>query len=402
MSIIVQKFGGSSVANKERLELVTEQIINEVKKGNKVVVVVSAQGKTTDKLIAEEAELSKNPDKREHDVLVSTGEQITISKLAMLLIEKNYKAVSLTGWQVPIITNSDFTNSRIRYIHNKTIEEYLAAGNIVIVAGFQGIDENGNITTFGRGGSDTTAVALAASLEAERCDIFTDVDGVYTTDPRIVEDVKKIDSICYDEMLEMASMGAKVLHNRCVEIGKKYNVPIYVKSTFEKSNLGTLINNKNLEDLVINGVAKDDNISKVTVVGIENNIGKTFKLFKLLADNNINIDVISQSFKQEETKDVAFTVKKNDLKETLKILKQNKKDLGIKEILNNEDLAKITIIGVGVANKPGVAATMFEGLYEANINIHMITTSEIKISVLVDSFNADLAVKAIHKKFFVE
>ena len=402
MSIIVQKFGGSSVANKERLELVTEQIINEVKKGNKVVVVVSAQGKTTDKLIAEEAELSKNPDKREHDVLVSTGEQITISKLAMLLIEKNYKAVSLTGWQVPIITNSDFTNSRIRYIHNKTIEEYLAAGNIVIVAGFQGIDENGNITTFGRGGSDTTAVALAASLEAERCDIFTDVDGVYTTDPRIVEDVKKIDSICYDEMLEMASMGAKVLHNRCVEIGKKYNVPIYVKSTFEKSNLGTLINNKNLEDLVINGVAKDDNISKVTVVGIENNIGKTFKLFKLLADNNINIDVISQSFKQEETKDIAFTVKKNDLKETLKILKQNKKDLGIKEILNNEDLAKITIIGVGVANKPGVAATMFEGLYEANINIHMITTSEIKISVLVDSFNADLAVKAIHKKFFVE
>ena len=402
MSIIVQKFGGSSVANKERLELVTEQIIREVKNGNKVVVVVSAQGKTTDRLIAEEAELSKNPDKREHDVLVSTGEQITISKLAMLLIEKDYKAVSLTGWQVPIITNSDFTNSRIRYIHNKTIEEYLAAGNIVIIAGFQGIDENGNITTFGRGGSDTTAVALAASLNAERCDIFTDVDGVYTTDPRIVDDVKKIDSISYDEMLEMASMGAKVLHNRCVEIGKKYNVPIYVKSTFEKSNLGTLINNKNLEDLVINGVAKDDNISKVTVVGLENTIRKTYELFNVLASNNINIDVISQSFKQEETKDIAFTVKKNDLKDTLKILKQNKKELGIQEILNNDNLAKITIIGVGAANKPGVAATMFEALSEANINIHMITTSEIKISVLVDSENADLAVKAIHRKFFVE
>lgn len=402
MSIIVQKFGGSSVANKERLELVTEQIIKEVEKGNKVVVVVSAQGKTTDRLISEEAELSKNPDKREHDVLVSTGEQITIAKLAMLLIEKNYKAVSLAGWQVPIITNSDFTNSRIRYIHNKTIEEYLAAGNIVIIAGFQGVDENGNITTFGRGGSDTTAVALAASLEAERCDIFTDVDGVYTTDPRIVDDVKKIDSISYDEMLEMASMGAKVLHNRCVEIGKKYNVPIYVKSTFEKSNLGTLVNNKNLEDLVINGVAKDENISKVTVVGLENTIKKTYELFKILADHNINIDVISQSFKQEETKDIAFTVKKNDLKETLKILNQNQKTLGIQEILNNDNLAKITIIGVGVANKPGVAATMFEALSESDINIHMITTSEIKISVLVDSKLADLAVKSIHRKFFVE
>lgn len=402
MSIIVQKFGGSSVANKERLELVTEQIINEVKKGNKVVVVVSAQGKTTDKLIAEEAELSKKPDKREHDVLVSTGEQITISKLAMLLIEKNYKAVSLTGWQVPIITNSEFTNSRIRYIHNTTIEEYLAAGNIVIIAGFQGIDENGNITTFGRGGSDTTAVAIATSLKAKRCDIFTDVDGVYTTDPKIVENVKKINSISYDEMLEMASMGAKVLHNRCVEIGKKYNVPIYVKSTFEKSNLGTLVNNKNLEDLVINGVAKDDNISKVTVVGLENKISRTYQLFKVLANNNINVDVISQSFKEEVTKDIAFTIKKNDLKGTLEILETNKEDLGIKEIHHNEDLSKVTIIGVGVANKPGVAADMFEALSENNINIYMITTSEIKISVLVDSKNADLAVKSIHKKFFVE
>ena len=402
MSIIVQKFGGSSVANKEKLEKVTEQIIKEVKKGNKVVVVVSAQGKTTDKLILEESELSKEPDKREHDVLVSTGEQITIAKLAMLLIEKKYKAVSLTGWQVPIITNSDFANSRIRYIHNKTIEEYLAAGNIVIVAGFQGIDENGNITTFGRGGSDTTAVALAASLNAERCDIFTDVDGVYTTDPRIVENVKKIDYISYDEMLEMASMGAKVLHNRCVEIGKKYNVPIYVKSTFEKSNLGTLVNNKNLEDLVISGVAKDDNISKVTVIGLENKIEKNYKLFKILANYNINVDIITQSFKQEETKDIAFTVKKGDLKETLKILEENKKTLGIKEILNNENLSKVTIIGVGIANKPGVAADMFEALYENDIEIQMITTSEIKISILVNSEDADLAVKAIHKKFFVQ
>ena len=400
MGIIVQKFGGSSVANLEKLELVSEHIIKEVERGNKLVVVVSAQGKTTDKLIAEEAEITKNPDKREHDVLVSTGEQITIAKLAMLLIEKNYKAVSLAGWQIPIITNSEFSNSRIRYIHNDTINEYLDSGNIVIVAGFQGIDENGNITTFGRGGSDTTAVALAASLGAERCDIFTDVDGVYTSDPRIVENVIKLKTISYDEMLEMSSMGAKVLHNRCVEIGKKYNVPIYVKSTFEKNSIGTLVSNKNLEDLVINGVTKDNYISRITIVGLENKIGKTYKLFKLLSENLINVDIIVQSFGEYITKDIAFTVKMNDLEKTLKVLEENKEKLGAKEILHSENLAKVSIIGVGIANKPGVAADMFEALYENNINMHMVTTSEIKISVLVDSNQSDLAVKKIHQKFF--
>ena len=400
MGIIVQKFGGSSVANLEKLELVSEHIIKEVERGNKLVVVVSAQGKTTDKLIAEEAEITKNPDKREHDVLVSTGEQITIAKLAMLLIEKNYKAVSLAGWQIPIITNSEFSNSRIRYIHNDTINEYLDSGNIVIVAGFQGIDENGNITTFGRGGSDTTAVALAASLGAERCDIFTDVDGVYTSDPRIVENVIKLKTISYDEMLEMSSMGAKVLHNRCVEIGKKYNVPIYVKSTFEKNSIGTLVNNKNLEDLVINGVTKDNYISRITIVGLENKIGKTYKLFKLLSENLINVDIIVQSFGEYITKDIAFTVKMKKKKKTLKVLEENKEKLGAKEILHSENLAKVSIIGVGIANKPGVAADMFEALYENNINMHMVTTSEIKISVLVDSNQSDLAVKKIHQKFF--
>ena len=400
MGIIVQKFGGSSVANLEKLELVSEHIIKEVERGNKLVVVVSAQGKTTDKLIAEEAEITKNPDKREHDVLVSTGEQITIAKLAMLLIEKNYKAVSLAGWQIPIITNSEFSNSRIRYIHNDTINEYLDSGNIVIVAGFQGIDENGNITTFGRGGSDTTAVALAASLGAERCDIFTDVDGVYTSDPRIVENVIKLKTISYDEMLEMSSMGAKVLHNRCVEIGKKYNVPIYVKSTFEKNSIGTLVNNKNLEDLVINGVTKDNYISRITIVGLENKIGKTYKLFKLLSENLINVDIIVQSFGEYITKDIAFTVKMNDLEKTLKVLEENKEKLGAKEILHSENLAKVSIIGVGIANKPGVAADMFEALYENNINMHMVTTSEIKISVLVDSNQSDLTLRKIHQYFF--
>lgn len=400
MGIIVQKFGGSSVANIEKLNQVAEHIITEVEKGNKVVVVVSAQGKTTDKLIAEEAEISKNPDRREHDVLVSTGEQITIAKLAMLLIEKGYKAASLTGWQVPIITNSEFSNARIRYIHNDTILEYLNSDNIAIVAGFQGVDESGNITTFGRGGSDTTAVALAASLKAERCDIFTDVDGVYSTDPRLVSDVKKLKTISYDEMLELSSMGAKVLHNRCVEIGKKYGVPIYVKSTFEKNSIGTLVSNNNLENLVISGVAKDSYISKITILGLENKIGKTFELFKTLSDNLINVDIIVQSFGEHITKDIAFTVKMTELEKTLKILEENKENIGFEEIIHSENLSKVSIVGVGIANKPGVAVDMFEALYKNNINMHMISTSEIKISVLVDIDRADDAVKALHDKFF--
>ena len=400
MGIIVQKFGGSSVANIEKLNQVAGHIITEVKKGNKVVVVVSAQGKTTDKLIAEEAEISKNPDRREHDVLVSTGEQITIAKLAMLLIEKGYKAASLTGWQVPIITNSEFSNARIRYIHNDTILEYLNSDNIAIVAGFQGVDESGNITTFGRGGSDTTAVALAASLKAERCDIFTDVDGVYSTDPRLVSDVKKLKTISYDEMLELSSMGAKVLHNRCVEIGKKYGVPIYVKSTFEKNSIGTLVSNNNLENLVISGVAKDSYISKITILGLENKIGKTFELFKTLSDNLINVDIIVQSFGEHITKDIAFTVKMTELEKTLKILEENKENIGFEEIIHSENLSKVSIVGVGIANKPGVAVDMFEALYKNNINMHMISTSEIKISVLVDIDRADDAVKALHDKFF--
>ncbi len=402
MGIIVQKFGGSSVANLEKLEKVSEHIIDEVKNNNQVVVVVSAQGKTTDRLIAEEKEVTKKVYPREHDVLVSVGEQITIAKLAMLLKTKNYNAVSLCGWQIPILTNSNHTNSRIRYIHNETINEYLRSGNIVIVAGFQGVDENGNITTLGRGGSDTTAVALAASLKAERCDIFTDVDGVYSADPRIVDEVKKLRTISYEEMLELSSMGAKVLHNRCVEIGKKYNIPIYVKSTFERNSIGTLVTNKEslLEDLIINGVTKDDYISRITIVGLENKIGKTYKLFKLLSENSINVDIIVQSFGEHITKDIAFTVKMNDLPRTLEVLEENKAQLHAEEILHSENLSKVSIIGVGIANKPGVAASMFEALYENNINMHMVTTSEIKISVLVDGEEADLAVKAIHKKFF--
>ncbi len=401
MGIIIQKFGGSSVANTEKLEQVAQKIIAEKISGNKVIVVVSAQGKTTDRLISEEKEITDNPSRREHDVLVSTGEQITISKLAMLLHQKGYKAVSLTGWQVPIVTNSEFGNSRIRYIHKATILDLLSSDNIVIVAGFQGVDENLNITTLGRGGSDTTAVALAANFEADRCDIYTDVDGVYTADPRFVKNVKRLDKVSYDEMLELASLGAKVLHNRCVEIGKKYNVPIFVKSTFEKNNIGTLISNeKPLEDLVINGVAKDDNISRITIVGLENKIGKTYELFKLLAENNINIDIIVQAFGETFIKNITFTVKMTDLNRTLKILNANKDKLNCKEIIHAENLSKVSIVGVGIANKPGVASKMFEALCEKNINMHMISTSEIKISVLVDIEDAPNAVNTIHEKFF--
>ncbi len=403
MGIVIQKFGGSSVATTEKLELVAEKIINEKKKGNQVVVVVSAQGKTTDKLILEEKEITDSPSRREHDVLVSTGEQITIAKLSMMLNKKECKAISLTGWQVPIITNSIYGNGRIRYINNEIITNLLNSDNVVVVAGFQGIDENYNITTLGRGGSDTTAVALASSLKADRCDIYTDVDGVFTSDPRIVENVKKLNNISYDEMLEMASAGAKVLHNRCVEIGKKFNVPIYVKSTFEKDSVGTLISEKgSLENLVINGVAKDDNISKITIVGMENKIGKTAELFRMLAKENISIDVIMQASGENVSKNITFTINSNDLQKALKVLEINQNILNAKEILHSEDLSKVSIIGLGIANKPGVAADMFEALYEENINMHLVTTSEIRISVLVDTKYANKAMVAIHNKFIKE
>lgn len=400
MGIVIQKFGGSSVATTEKLELVAEKIIGEKEKGSQVVVVVSAQGKTTDKLILEEKEITDSPSRREHDVLVSTGEQITIAKLAMMLNKKNCKAISLTGWQVPIITNSVYGNGRIRYINNEIITNLLNSDSVVVVAGFQGIDENYNITTLGRGGSDTTAVALASSLKADRCDIYTDVDGVFTSDPRIVENVKKLSNISYDEMLEMASAGAKVLHNRCVEIGKKFNVPIYVKSTFEKDSVGTLISEKgSVENLVINGVAKDDNISKITIVGMENKIGKTAELFRMLATANISVDVIIQSVGENISKDITFTINSTDLSKTLDLLKANKNILNAKEILHSEDLSKVSIIGLGIANKPGVAADMFEALYDENINMHLVTTSEIRISVLVNTEDANKAMNAIHNKF---
>ncbi len=357
-------------------------------------------GKTTDKLISEESQITTRPNKREHDVLVSVGEQITISKLCMCLEKLGYEAISYTGWQIPIITNSVFGNARIKNIDNSKIIENLKNGKIVVIAGFQGIDEQENITTLGRGGSDTTAVAIASSIEADRCDIYTDVDGVYSSDPRIIKNVTKIDTISYDEMLELSSLGAKVLHNRCVEIGKKYNIPIIVKSTFEKESKGTLVENKNyMEDLSISGVSKEDGIARITLIGKNNKIGRIYKVFKLLADNDINVDIVSQSFGEHIAKDISFAIKEKKLDIALEILNHCADELDIKEIQSCKGLSKVSIVGIGISNNPGVAATLFEVLYENNVNMHMISTSEIKISVLVNENVAENTLKALHDKF---
>lgn len=357
-------------------------------------------GKTTDKLIEEEAEITSTPNKREHDVLVSTGEQITIAKLSMCLQKQGYEAISYTGWQLPIITNSINGNARIKEIAIDRIKSDLAKRKIVVVAGFQGVDEDLNITTLGRGGSDTTAVALASALTAEKCDIYTDVDGIFSGDPRIIKNVSKIETISYDEMLELASLGAKVLHNRCVEIGKKYNIPIYVKSTFEEESRGTLVTSKEcLEDLCISGVAKEDHIARITLIGKTNKIGRIYKIFRLLANNNINVDIIVQAFGEHIAKDISFTIKEHDLEETLGILHEHASEFDIEEIKSWGGMSKVSIVGIGIANNPGVAATLFETLYENNINMHMISTSEIKISVLVNHNVAETALNAIHNKF---
>lgn len=401
MDTIVLKFGGSSVADNIRLNLVANKIIDLYNEGNNVVVVVSAQGKTTDSLIKEAKELSALPDERELDVLLSSGEQISMAKLSILLNRLGYNSISLTGWQAGIYTSLENGQSKIEYIDKARIEDELKERKIVIVAGFQGVNNNADITTLGRGGSDTTAVALAASLKADRCDIYTDVDGVYSSDPRVIEDVKKLDLITYDEMLELASLGAKVLHNRCVEIGKNYEVPINVKSTFESNSVGTrVVSNKDLEDLYITGVAKDDNISRITIIGLENKIGRTYKVFKLLSENKVNVDTIVQSAGEHTVKNISFTVKTNETKKVLKILNENLIELGAKEVICCDKLSKISIVGVGIVNNPGVASKVFEALYENNINMHMVSTSEIKISVLVNKKEANLALKAIHDKFY--
>ncbi len=400
MNLIVKKFGGSSVANAERVRNVAEIITDEYKAGNSVVVVVSAQGDTTDDFLEKAAEINTKPSKREMDVLLSAGEQISMALLAMAIEKIGCPVVSLTGWQAGVSTNSVYGAARIKKINTERIMKELDSNRIVIVAGFQGINKYDDITTLGRGGSDTSAVALAAALHADKCEIYTDVDGVYTADPRIVKDAKKLEDISYDEMLELASLGANVLHNRSVELALKYDVQLEVKSSFERIS-GTIVKEvKNVEKMLVRGVTRDNDVATISLVGVENTPGKAFKVFSLLAKSNINVDVILQSIGRDDSKDITFSVPSGQLDSALEVLNKNAEALGAQKIDSHRDVSKVSIVGAGMVSNPGVAAMMFEALYDAHININMISTSEIKISVIIDECDAEKAVRSIHDKFF--
>lgn len=403
MGLIVQKFGGSSVADADRIRNVARIITETYRKGHGVVVVLSAQGDTTDDLIAKAAEINPNASKREMDVLLSTGEQISCSLCAMAIEAMGYPVVSLTGWQAGIRTNSAYSNARIDRVDTERVLAELDKKCIVIVTGFQGINRYDDITTLGRGGSDTSAVALAASLHADLCQIYTDVDGVYTADPRCVKGAKKLEEITFDEMLELATLGAQVLHNRSVEMAKRYNVNMEVISSFT-GNPGTKVKEvvKNVEKSHVSGVAKDKNIARIALVGLQDTPGIAFKIFSMLAKQKVNVDIILQSIGRNETKDISFTVAKTDMAVACKLLEDSRDSLGFEELDVTDGIAKVSIVGAGMINNPGVAATMFEALFSAGINISMISTSEIKVSVLVDVKDADRAVQVIHSKFFNE
>ncbi|HOQ17044.1 MAG: aspartate kinase [Epulopiscium sp.] len=397
--LIVQKYGGSSLATVERVFNIANRIINTYKQGHKVVVVLSAQGKTTDQLIAKAHEIDPNPSKREMDMLISTGEQQSVALMAMAINKLGYPAVSLNAFQVGMHTNSTYSNARLKKIDTERIEAELDRKNIVLVTGFQGINKFDDITTLGRSGSDTTAVAIAAALNADKCEIYTDVDGVYTADPRIVKNARKLDEITYDEMLELAALGAKVLHHRSVEIAKKYNVELEVRSSFNDSE-GTIVREVcNVEKMLVSGVAGDKNVARISVIGIPDTPGKAFELFSLLAKNKISVDIILQSIGRDGTKDISFTVARSDLHDALKIIKENLERLGAKDVVYKEDVAKVSIVGAGMATNPGIAAMMFEAMYNAGINISMISTSEVKISVLIDEKYTEEAMNAIHERF---
>ena len=400
MSLIVQKFGGSSVANAERVMNVASIITDTYAKGNDVVVVVSAQGDTTDDLIEKANEINPKASKREKDMLLAAGEQISISLLAMAIEKLGYHAVSLLGWQAGFNTTSAHTSARIRKVEPDRIKKELDKKYIVIVAGFQGISKYGDITTLGRGGSDTSAVAIAAAMHADLCQIFTDVEGVYTADPRKVKNAKKLQEISYDEMLELATLGAQVLNNRSVEMAKKYNIELEVLSSMTKAS-GTIVKEKTkMEKMLISGVAKDTDVARISVMGVPNIPGLAFKMFSKLSAKDINVDIILQSIGHDGKKDISFTVAKNRGEEAVALMKEYTENLGAEEILYDDKVAKISIVGAGMESHAGVATKMFEALYDAQVNIQMISTSEIKVSVLIDSADADKAVSAIHSKFF--
>lgn len=402
MKLVVQKYGGSSVRDKERVMNVARRIVETYDAGNNVVVAVSAQGDTTDELIEKAKEINVNASKREMDMILSTGEQISIALLAMAIEKIGRPVVSLTGWQAGFKTDTTFGNARISRIDTERLKRELDKRKIVIVAGFQGINKNDDITTLGRGGSDTSAVALAAALTADICEIYTDVDGVYTADPRIVKNAKKLKDISYDEMLELASLGANVLHNRSVEMAKKYNVNLAVKSSLN-NNEGTFVKGANkVEKMLVRGVTRDNDVARISLCGVEDAPGKAFSVFSLISKENIVVDLILQSIGRDGKKDISFTVKEDDLEPVLKILEENSDIICADDIKFAKDISKVSIVGAGMVTNPGVATKMFEALYNAHINISMIATSEIKISVLVNQKEAERAVNAIHDAFLLE
>lgn len=400
MSLIVQKFGGSSVANAERVNNVARIVTDTYKKGNKVVVVVSAQGDTTDDLIEKQMEINPNASKREKDMLLAAGEQISISLLAMAIERIGCPVVSLLGWQAGFRTSSAHTNARIKSIDSERLQRELDRNNIVVVAGFQGVTSYGDVSTLGRGGSDTSAVALACALNADLCQIYTDVEGVYTADPRKIENAKKLSEISYDEMLELATLGAQVLHNRSVELAKKYNLELEVLSSYTCAP-GTIVKEApNVERMLISGVAKDTDIARISVVGVPDEPGLAFKMFSKLAAKDVNIDIILQSVGRDGRKDIAFTTAKDKLEDAKNVIESFMPTLQAEKVIFDEDVAKVSIVGAGMESHSGFASKMFEALYNANINIQMISTSEIKISVLIKAEDADRAVSALHSKFF--
>ncbi len=404
MGIIVQKFGGTSVADAQKIHNAANAVIREKEKGNDVVVVVSAMGHTTDYLIKLAKEVTPSPNSREMDMLLSTGEQVSIALLSMAIQSHGYKAISMNGQQVGIITENIHSKARIVDIKTEKLKKYLNEGNIIVVAGFQGVTPEGEITTLGRGGSDTSAVAIAAALKAERCDIYTDVEGVYATDPRIVPNIQKSDIISYEEMLELARVGANVLHPRSVETAKQFNVPLRVRSSFKLDNLGTLIIGVDNMEIYkpVAGVAADSSQIRILLSELPDIPGTAAKLFGALAKNNISVDMIIQSLASNNTNSIAFTVNEEDYPSAIEIINEVKKEFNAGEILTDKDISKVSIVGAGMVDRPGIAADMFRALADNNINIKMISTSEIKISCLVEKENANKAIKALCKEFNLE
>ncbi len=398
--LIVKKFGGTSVADKDRIFNVAKRCIRDYEAGNDVVVVLSAMGKYTDELIAKAKDINPNPPKREMDMLFTIGEQMSVSLMAMSMVQLGVRAVSLNAFQVPMRTTSAYGNARLKKIDTERIRRELDDRKIVIVTGFQGVNKYDDYTTLGRGGSDTTAVALAAVLHADACEIYTDVDGVYTADPRLVPTARKLESISYDEMLDLAALGAGVLHSRSVELAKKYGVQLVVRSSLNESE-GTIVKGvgKKMERMLISGVALDREADRISVIGIADVPGSAFKLFHTLAKNNINVDIIIQSVGRDGTKDISFTVSHNNLNDAVELLNSCKEQLGFDHIEYNCDVVKLSVVGSGMMSHPGVAAKMFECLYNENVNINMIATSEIRITVLIPEKDALRAMNAVHDVF---